>query len=241
VIAARLLPLALLAACLAACSTTPRRDAAPPSADAHEGTPKAPPGQAPRPQASSEDAAAPAAPPDAASWIDPLPTLVLVDLRDDQQARARACLEGRDVSPSATPTTIMAAAECLGAIPAPGHEIRLYRLLVEAHPTAPEAIEAMSRMGTRYEQLDIRAQAAEAYFAYLRHYPKQADARALAQRAVCLARSLGDGARVDDLFTELERLHGGRGFSRPTDDALARLCAPLPPVTPRPPATPPPG
>jgi hypothetical protein len=234
VIAARLLPLALLGPCLLACSTTPRRAAAPPPADA---TARDPASSATLPasaDAAPKDTSVPETSGDPAPWIEPLPPLTLGELTDDQQSRSRACLDDHDVrSPSAAAASIMAAAECLAAIPTPGQEIRLYRLLVESHPAAPEALEATRRLGTRYEQLDLRAEAAAAYGAYLRRYPKQDDARGLGQRAVCLARSLGPGTHVDDLLAELERLYGRRGFIRPTEDELARSCALLPPVAPR--------
>jgi hypothetical protein len=239
VIATRPSLLSLCVACLAACSTAPRREPAPPAATADRGPPDAP---SPEPSASTDEQtvashapAAPSSEPPPATWIDPLPKLVLTRLDETQQARANACLEGHDIdSPSATPAAILAAADCMAAIPAPGHEIRLYKHLSSLHPDAPEALDAMRRMGARYEQIDQRSQAIDAYAAYLRHYPKQADARTLAQRAVCLARSLGDGTRVDALLAELERLYGRRGFARPSNDELARLCAPLPPLAPRP-------
>jgi hypothetical protein len=239
VISARVLSIALLLPCALACATAPGRGAAPPSATADEGTPDAAPRDAASPTAPSapeespDGVGVPAVPSDERSWIEPLPALVLTDLTEQQQARTVACLEGHDVrSADPPPGAIMAAADCVAAIPAPGPEIRLHRLLVESHPNAPEAREATRRLGLRYEQIDVRAQAATAYAAYLRRYPTQADARALAQRAVCLARSLHDAAQVEALLTELERLYGRRGFSRPSDDALARLCAPLPPVAP---------
>lgn len=124
-----------------------------------------------------------------------------------------------------TAPELMAAAQCLGNIPLPGHEIRIYKHLLQTHPEAPEVMEATRALGGRYEQIDVRPQAVDAYVAYLRRFPKQADARALGQRAVCLARSLGDTTRATEVLAELERLYGRRGFVRPDDVTLERLCA----------------
>lgn len=126
---------------------------------------------------------------------------------------------------------LMDAVACLGRTSLPGHEVRLYKYLVERFPEAPEAIDAMRAMGLRLEQVDARDPAITAYAAYLRRYPKQADARALGQRAVCLARSLDDDDRADELLHELERLYARRGFSRPDAATLERLCA-APPTAP---------
>jgi hypothetical protein len=223
----------LLLSCLVACAPAPRHGAV-----AAPTTAEPPPATATGDAASDPPASDPPAsdpPSEPVTWITPPPTLVLTDLTEEQQAKARACFETHDVrSPAATSVTILGAAECVGRIPAPAHEIRLYKLLVETASDSPEAVLAFPRLGARFEQLDIRPQAVDAYVAYLRRYPKQADARELGQRAVCLARSLGDHARTEAILADLEQLYGRRGFTRPTGDALDRLCASLPPPQPRP-------
>lgn len=226
--------LLVLASCVVACSTATQGSTAAPAV-APVDPPQPAPAQATPSHAAPASPQPPTAAADPASWIPPLPSLSLAELTADQQARARACLETHDVrAPDTAPAVLMAAAECLARIPAPGHEIRLYRQLVETAPSAPQALEATRRLGERLEQIDARAPAAAAHASYLRRYPKQADARALGQRAVCLSRSLGDDASVAALLTDLERFYGARGFSRPTDAALEQLCAPLPPLAPRP-------
>lgn len=54
----------------------------------------------------------------------------------------------------------------------------------------------------------MRSKAVETYRSYLSKYPAHDDARALGQRAVCLARSLKDSATVETLLSDLERNYG---------------------------------
>ncbi len=85
-------------------------------------------------------------------------------------------------------------------------------------------------VGRRYEQLDIRPQAIASYTAYVRRYPKQQDALAIGQRAVCLAHSLGLTDQVKELLNLLEGKFGRAGFARPETAELGALCAGVPPV-----------
>jgi hypothetical protein len=231
-----LLPFVLLAPSLPACSKAATSDTTPPVTSAAEPVSDAPAApDEPDPDEPDPAEPEPAEPAPTGTWIDPLPPLSLARLTDEQVARSNGCIEAHDVrSPSTTPAELMAAADCLSAIPVPGHEIRLYQHLLSTAPTAPEALEASRRLGTRFEQVDVRDRAVETYERYLQRYPMQADARALGQRAVCLARSLGLQARVDALLSDLERLYGRRGFTPPSDAELEALCAPLAPLAPRP-------
>ncbi len=193
-----------------------------------EPAPDATPGGEPTPEPEPEPAG------DASEsllWFEPLPALSLETPTEEQKARIRQCGEAHRVQePDVTVLELMAAAECFGAIPMPGHEIRIYRHVLQNYPEAPQNVDAAREVGRRYEQIDVRPQAIDGYVAYLTRYPKQADARALGQRAVCLARSLGDGARADEILGELERFYGRRGFVRPDDAALDELCRGLEPV-----------
>lgn len=80
----------------------------------------------------------------------------------------------------------------------------------------------------RHEQLDDRPAAIAAYADLLARYPAREDARALGQRAICLAASLDDMQTVEELLSRLAELYGRRGFVVPPPQALVQLCAGLP-------------
>ena len=162
-------------------------------------------------------------------WWTPLPSVSLDPLSDAEQRAARACaktISGSDASPS----DLLAAAECLGENRAYGLELRVLRQLLHDHPSAEEAPAVHVAIGRRFEQLDRRADALDAYARYLKTFPKHDDARALGERAVCLARSLGDTRTVEALLQDLQRLYGRRGFVTPPNIAFEQLCAGLAPV-----------
>jgi hypothetical protein len=163
------------------------------------------------------------------TWLAPLPALELATLTEAQQAQLRACLNAHPIEdPRTGPADVLAAAQCLAEIPAPGPEIRLYRELVNRFPGAQESMTALRLTGQRLEQIDERAAAIDNYMAYLRRHPKEDDARALGQRACCLALSRGDEARTNAILHELDKLYRRKGFSRPTPEELVRLCSPTP-------------
>lgn len=175
--------------------------------------------------------AEPAEPAAASAWYAPLEPLTLRQLNGAQKKQVGECPDNHRVKePDVRPEELAAAAECLGAIPIVGHEIRMYRLLLQRHPNAPEAIAATRALGRRYEQIDARDQAVKFYTEYLRRYPKQADARELGQRAVCLTHSLGIETKVTELLDLLVRFYGRRGFERPASEQLGQLCAAVPPL-----------
>jgi hypothetical protein len=221
-----------------ACGPRGAADPSPPVAPTLEHEPAPPISEPPVDGAATEPNAVEAstsesAAPQPTGWRPPLPPLALVEATDAQKERARQCFDIHRVqAPDVRPDELLAAARCVGELSLPGHEIRLYEHLLATHPAAPETMEATRELGRRLEQVDARAPALEAYEAYLHRYPKQDDARALGQRAVCLARTLQDDARADALLTDLARLYGRRGFARPSTDELPGLCGETSTVTP---------
>jgi hypothetical protein len=190
----------------------------------------APPRQAEHPAPAQSVDAPDDPPPDDApkaepSWCERLPELVLDPPSDAVAQAARACMARHGVMrPDADAAALMAAATCLRDVPAPGREIQIYRHLTASFPDAPEAKLATRELGLRAEQIDQRDLAITAYVAYLRRYPAEPDARALGQRAVCLARSLQDDARTDEIGALLEGLYGGKGFTLPDPEGLEAAC-----------------
>lgn len=63
---------------------------------------------------------------------------------------------------------------------------------------------------------------------YLQKYPRQDDARAIGMRAVCLARSLTNEQREEELLGQLDRYYGRKGFVRPSSQDMPTLCAEAP-------------
>jgi len=174
-----------------------------------------------------------AAVPTDGGWFAPRPTLTLRVLTAEQKAQVKACVDdGRVKEADVRADELAAAAACLAAVPMVGHEIRMYRELLNRHPTAPEAMMATRQLGVRYEQIDVRDKAVQFYTEYLRRYPKEPDARELGQRAVCLAHSLGIDAKVTGLLNQLDRLYARRGFERPDAHRLSELCAAVQPINP---------
>lgn len=162
-------------------------------------------------------------------WWTPLPSISLDPLSDEEQRAARECVQAVSGS-DAPPSDLLEAAECLGEQRAYGLELRVLRQLLHEHPTAAEAPAVHVAIGRRFEQLDRRADALDAYATYLRTFPKHDDARALGERAVCLARSLGDTRTAEALLLDLQRLYGRRGFVTPPNIAFEQLCAGLAPL-----------
>ncbi|MEX1367319.1 MAG: hypothetical protein AB1Z98_29600, partial [Nannocystaceae bacterium] len=119
---------------------------------------------------------------------------------------------------------LMAAAACLRGARQYGREVSMYRLVLQRRPQAPIASEATRSMGLRLEQMDERSGALDTFEDYLKRFPKQADARAVGTRAVCLARTLGDSRREEHMLGTLERNYGREGFARPEPEQLPALC-----------------
>jgi tetratricopeptide (TPR) repeat protein len=166
-----------------------------------------------------------------APWWTPLPAISREPLTAAEQSGAVACadtygIEAADVAAD----DLLAAAECLGDQRAFGRQLRVYAYLLDKYPATEHEPAVLLALGQRYEQVELRAQAIDAYRTYLRKYPKHDDARAGGQRAVCLARSLDDATTVADLVSDLERLYGRNGFVTPPPAALEQLCVGLPPV-----------
>lgn len=175
----------------------------------------------------------------AAPWFEPLPSLELAVGDDAQKASARACMDRHRVQqPDVTASELLAAAGCMADVPLVGHEIRLYKHLLQTHPQAPEAQEAARVAASRYEQIGIYDQAIDLHVWYLSHWPKADDARALGQRAVCLAHALGLTARRDEILAQLQRYYARTGFVAPNDESLDLLCVNVPPARPDPAAAP---
>ena len=163
------------------------------------------------------------------SWRPPLPPLVLAETTEAQRAEAQACLERHRVQqPDVRSDELFAAAVCVGEASLPGQEIRLYQHLLATFPNSAEAVEASRAVPLRLEQVGALAPALDAYESYLRRYPKQDDARAMGQRAVCLARALGDQAREEALLDDLVRLYGRSGFSVPSPEERPDRCSEAP-------------
>ena len=167
-------------------------------------------------------------------WWTPLPAISRESLTQvDQDAVARCAERHRIQADDVTADELLAAATCFADHRAFGHEIRIYLHLLRLHPHAKQEPEVLVAMGQRYEQIDVRPKAVDAYVQYLAKYPKREDAQALGKRAVCLARTLDDTATVEQLLTVLERNYGGKGFVMPPSAAFDQLCAGLAPVQPR--------
>jgi hypothetical protein len=201
-----------------------------------EAEPESPPVEpAPVAEPAPEDVPAPAEPEPApatdspATWFEPLPALDLSTGDDAQKASAHECMERHRVQqPDVTAGELLAAAKCMGDIPLVGHEIRLYKHLLQTHPNAPEVQEAARGAASRYEQIGIYDQAIDLQVWYLEHWPKADDARALGQRAVCLAHALGTNDRRDEILAKLQRYYARTGFEAPNDESLDVLCANVP-------------
>jgi hypothetical protein len=165
--------------------------------------------------------------PPAERWRPPLPELDLpAELSEQQLEAARACARMHQGVTNASPADLMTAADCMAEIPAPGREILLRRVVLTRHPNAPEARAALRLVATRYEQIGQQSMAMDHLEQYLRSFPVEPDARALGQRAVCLAHALGVSEDLARLLDLLERSYARTGFSRPTDDELSALCQP---------------
>jgi len=159
------------------------------------------------------------------SWFEPLPAIDLNTPNTDQKVRAQQCIDRHRVhEPDVTAAEVLAAADCVREVPLPGHEIRLYKHLMTQFPSAPELKSASRSLGNRYEQIDARPQAVDAYLWFLRRWPAEPDAQSLGKRAACLAWSVGD-KRLSQILGTLEKLYGRKGFERPTRDQLSSLCA----------------
>ncbi len=192
--------------------------------------------------ASSSTAAVEESPPDPARapegdqpppWWTPLPAVSLEPLAPaDQQAVSQCAERYRIQAADVTADELFAAATCFSDLRAFGHEIRVHEYLLRQHPDTPHAPEVLVALGHRYEQIDMRPKAVAAYVQYLRTYAKRDDAQALGERAVCLARSLGETDTVDELLAQLERNYGRKGFVLPPPAAFEQLCAGLSPVPP---------
>lgn len=168
------------------------------------------------------------------AWWTPVTPISKEQLSDTDPSAVRTCVEEHRVqADDVTADELFAAAKCLAGHRAFGHEVRIYMHLLQQFPGEGHADEVLVTVGHRYEQLDVRQRAVDAYRQYLAKYPKHEDARVLAQRAVCLARSLGDTATVEQILADLTRLYGRKGgFVAPPEVALAQLCHGLPPVKP---------
>jgi tetratricopeptide (TPR) repeat protein len=164
-------------------------------------------------------------------WWTPPPPVSLARLSEAEIAAVRLCDEqhGRGSTDSA-PAAVLAAARCYGDARAFGRELAMYQRVVEDNRDSEAVAEALRRIGGRAEQLDDRPRALEAHRNYLTRYPKSDDARALGQRGVCLAQSLGDRHTVDALLDQLSMLYARRGFVVPPPAAFPQLCAGLPPI-----------
>jgi hypothetical protein len=162
-------------------------------------------------------------------WWTPLPPLSLDRLSEVEQQGAAACMQGI-AGAEVTPPDLVAAAECFGKHRAYGLEVRALRRLLHEFPNAAEVPSVLVAVGQRFEQLNLRADALDAYSTYLRRFPKHDDARALGERAVCLARSLADAETVRALLHNLGRAYGRRGFVTPPDIAFEQLCMGLAPI-----------
>jgi tetratricopeptide (TPR) repeat protein len=214
-----------LALLLAAVGGGCARRTAPPPAVAQ------PAAEAPRPAADEPDTQARDGSDLPPPWWTPLPALSLGALTEHEIAAAKACGDAHDLSSRDTAAAdLLTAAHCFGAARAFGKEIAMYRRILADHRGAEEAAIALLDLGQRHEQLDDRPAAIAVYADVLARYPTREDARALGQRAVCLAASLEDTQTVEKLLSQLDELYGRRGFVVPPSQALVQLCTGLPPV-----------
>lgn len=158
-------------------------------------------------------------------WRPRLPAISLEPLDEDELRRGDECMEAHRVAePETSPQELMAGARCLRDARHYGKEIAIYRLVLAKAPELPGAMEAMRSMALRFEQMDQRSGALDGLEGYLQRYPGEEDARAVGERAVCLARSLSDPRREEELLAALDRYFRRRGFVRPAADDLLALC-----------------
>ncbi len=164
-------------------------------------------------------------------WWTPVAPISLEELSQADQAAVKDCVEQHRVTESdATADELYAGAVCLGAHRAYGSEIKVFTRLLQQYPDAPQYGDVLVALGQRYEQIDMRAKAVDAYRTLLAKYAKRDDAQPMGKRAVCLARSLGDAATVETLLADLHRRYGRQGFVVPPDVAFEQLCIGLPPM-----------
>lgn len=191
-----------------------------------EGTPR--PSAEVEPEAGAElasDRPAIEVPTVAGQWRPPLPAISLEPLDEDEQRRGDECMQTHRIAdPDTNPLELMAGARCLRDARSFGKEIAIYRLVLSKAPEQPSAMEAMRSMALRFEQMDQRAMALDGLEGYLQRYPREEDARAVGERAVCLARSVEDPRREEELLATLDRYFRRRGFERPAPEDLPALC-----------------
>lgn len=162
-------------------------------------------------------------------WRPPLTSLSKEPLDEAERERAAKCFETHHVlDPEVNAHELMAAAACLRGARAYGKEVSLYRLILGRHPELPEGMEATRLLGLRLEQLDHRSGALDVFREYLQRYPRQEDARAIGMRAVCVARSLTNDQREEELLGLLDRYFRRKGFVRPSPQDMPGLCGEIP-------------
>ncbi len=163
------------------------------------------------------------------AWWTPLPTVSLDTLTTEETTAADHCVtEHRLPELSATSVELLAGAACLLSARAFGRAALVYQHLLRRYPSSPEAMNALRTVGRLYEQVGRISDALDAHRKYLSLYSSQAEARTLGQRAVCLARHLGDQDAVEQLLQTLDRSYASDGFIRPPPIAFPQLCAGLP-------------
>ncbi|MEM9454941.1 MAG: hypothetical protein AAGF11_12230 [Myxococcota bacterium] len=162
-------------------------------------------------------------------WRPPLTSLSKEPLDEAEQERTVECFETHHVlDPEAGSHELMAAAACMRGARAYGKEVSLYRLILGRHPELPEGMEVTRLLGLRLEQLDHQSGALDVFAEYLRRYPQQEDARAIGMRAVCVARSLMNDQREEELLGLLDRYFRRKGFVRPSPPDMPELCGEVP-------------
>ena len=162
-------------------------------------------------------------------WRPPLTSLSKEPLDEAEQERTVKCFETHHLlDPEVNPHELMAGAVCLRGARAYGKEVSLYRMILGRYPELPEGMEATRLLGLRLEQLDHRSGALDVFREYLQRYPRQEDARAIGMRAVCLARSVMNDQREEELLGLLDRYFRRRGFVRPSPQDMPGLCGEIP-------------
>lgn len=204
----------------------PGGDEAPPpsAADEPEASPEAAVGE---PEAPVVDEPVGEVPVVEGQWRPLLPAISTEALDEAEVQKATECAETHrlmEMDAKKSAGELMAATECLRDARDYGKEVAIHRLILAQYADDPLAVDAMRTMGLRFEQMDNRSGALDTFEEYVQRYPKQKDARALGLRSVCLARSLEDSRREEQMLGVLQKKYGKKGFSRPKPEQLPALC-----------------
>jgi hypothetical protein len=142
--------------------------------------------------------------------------------------RSKLCMgmHGSDET-TASSTRLIEDADCLIDAGNPAMAIHLWNLVLKDHGPEPKDVEkAMRSLGPAYESIASFPEAAQAYQAFAKAYPKAAEARDQLVRAICTWAELG---RDDYAASNLELLT--RVWPKPAVDA-DHLCDTIRPIQP---------